>query len=460
MGIMDAQLEALRRCQPIRVTGRVEALRGLMIVANNLPASNGATCHVRTRAGQILPAEVVGFESGKTLLMALGSLEGIAKNDIVSAHQQAQQVGVGDALLGRVINGMGQPIDGKGDIGRSSYYPLLAPVPDALTRRRIDAPLATGVRTIDSLLTVGLGQRVGIFAGTGVGKSVALGMIARYTSADVVVVGLVGERGREVREFLERDLGERGLAKSVVVVSTSDQPPVVRVRAGFVATAVAEYYRDQGLDVLLLMDSVTRLAMAQRQIGLAAGEPPATKGYTPSVFSLLAGLLERSGQSDRGSITGIYSVLVEGDDLDEPIADAVRGILDGHIWLDRKLADRGHYPAICALSSISRVMPDVVDREHQYSAMFIKRLLASYREIEDMVKIGAYTPGGDLELDLAVNMKPRIDAFFQQRVDEALTFAEARAGLMTLIAEANSLRENLGKQAGHSAAQPTRKAVA
>jgi flagellum-specific ATP synthase len=308
--------------------------------------------------------------------------------------------------------------------------------------------LVTGIRSMDLMMTIGGGQRVGIFAGTGVGKSVLLGMIARNTAADVTVVALVGERGREVGDFLRKDLGEEGLRRTVLVVSTSDESPVMRVRACFLATAVAEYFRDLGNDVLLLMDSTTRMAMAQRQIGLAAGEPPATKGYTPSVFALLPRLLERAGHTDRGSITGLYTVLVEGDDINEPISDAVRGILDGHVWLARELANRGHYPAVSVLESISRVMPDLVSAEHLAAAQNVKQVLAVWADIEDLVNIGAYASGSNNEFDVSVEMKPRIDELLRQGIEERAPFAESGEALLVLDAEINALRSRLAGRKG------------
>jgi flagellum-specific ATP synthase len=346
-------------------------------------------------------------------------------------------------MLGAVLDGLGRPIGGRTSFHVEARYPVYREAPPALSRRPIEAPLATGIRTVDALHTVGGGQRMGIFAGTGVGKSVLLGMIARYTAADVIVAALIGERGREVGDFLRKDLGEDGAKRCVMVVSTSDESPVMRVRAGFVATAVAEYFRDLGRDVLLLMDSTTRMATAQRQIGLAAGEPPTTKGFPPSVFSLLPQLLERSGRTAEGTITGLYTVLVEGDDLTEPIADATRGILDGHIWLSRDLANRGHFPAISVNESISRVMTDVVDAEHEKAAMDLRRVLASWHDVEDLVNVGAYAPGANLEFDVAVKIKPAVDLFLQQRVQERAVLADTRRLLIELARQIHVVREQL-----------------
>jgi len=429
---------------PVRVTGRVTELTGLTVAAESLAVPTGAMC--RIEPGNLAPidAQVVGFAGGRTLLMPLSDARGVTAGDPVVSSAAMQQVPVGRRMLGRVVNGLGQTIDGAGPFAVEGQYPVFADPPPALSRRPIDTPLATGIRSIDVMHTIGGGQRVGIFAGTGVGKSVLMGMITRNTTADVTVVALVGERGREVGDFLRKDLGEQGLKRTVMVVSTSDESPVMRVRACFLATAVAEYFRDQGNDVLLLMDSTTRMAMAQRQIGLASGEPPATKGYTPSVFALLPRLLERAGRTERGSITGLYTVLVEGDDINEPISDAVRGILDGHVWLSRDLANRGHYPAVSVLESISRVMPDLVGREHQAAARNVKRVLAVWADIEDLVNIGAYAAGTNAEFDVAVQMKPRIDELLRQEIHEQAPFAESCAALLALDEQIGALGERLG----------------
>jgi flagellum-specific ATP synthase len=375
--------------------------------------------------------------------MPLSSTQGITRGDGVSSSAALQFVPVGRQMTGRVFDGLGRPIDDAGPLTCEAHYPVLSDAPAPLARGRIERPLATGIRSIDALNTVGKGQRVGMFAGTGVGKSVLMGMIARNTSSDVTVVALVGERGREVGDFIRKDLGEEGLRKTVMVVSTSDESPVLRVRACFVATAIAEYFRDQGADVLLLMDSVTRMAMAQRQIGLAAGEPPATKGYTPSVFALLPQLLERAGKTSRGSITGLYTVLVEGDDITEPVSDAVRGTLDGHVWLARKLANHGHYPAVAPLESISRVMPDIVDAEHMEAARQIRAVLAVWEDIEDLVNIGAYAAGANADYDVAVKMKPEIDAFLRQGTHDRSSIGDARERLIELTGRIRALRDKL-----------------
>ena len=380
-----------------------------------------------------LLAEVVGFRDSRVLLMPLGMMEGIKPGSEVVATRSTHHVNGGPELLGRVLDGLGNPLDDRGPLPTHTRYPVNAPPPDSLKRSRITEPLGLGVRSIDGCLTVGRGQRVGIFAGSGVGKSTLLGMIARSTQADVNVIALTGERGREVRDFIEESLGEEGLARSVVVVATSDQPALVRIKASLVATAVAEYFRDQGLDVMLMMDSVTRLAMAQREVGLAIGEPPATRGYTPSVFALLPRLLERSGAGERGSITGLYTVLVDGDDMNEPVADAVRGILDGHIVLSRSLAQQNHYPAVDILQSVSRVMPAVTTLVHRAAAGETRSLLAAYREAEDLINIGAYAEGSNPRIDRARKYIDAIRAFLRQRTDEPAPLAETIAQIQAML---------------------------
>jgi len=444
----------------VLVTGRVIGVTGLTVVAGGLSLPVGSMCRIQRRHGRSIAAQVVGVQRGTgdspvtqrgtgDLLVTLMPLEnplGVAGGDRVTSTTAMQHVGAGRKLLGRIINGLGEVIDGAGPITVEAHCPVYADAPPALDRTPIDTPLATGVRAIDAMTTVGCGQRMGIFAGTGVGKSVLMGMIARHTAADVTVIALVGERGREVGEFIRKDLGEEGRKRAVLVISTSDESPVLRVRACFVATAVAEYFRDRGKHVLLMMDSLTRMAMAQRQIGLAAGEPPTTKGYPPSVFSLMPQLLERSGKTKDGSVTGLFTVLVEGDDINEPISDAARGFLDGHVWLSRDLANRGHYPAVSVLESISRVMNDVVDEEHTGAAIEIRRLLAVWADIEDMVNIGAYAAGSNTEFDAAIRMKPRIDKFLQQAVDRRAEHEDTRAALIALAEEAKSLRGELSER--------------
>jgi flagellum-specific ATP synthase len=418
-----------------RLTARVRQVVGLVIEATGLSVPVGAYCRVHARggAGGLVDAEVVGFRQGRTLLMPCGELRGVAPGDVVECVTLRQAVPVGRQLLGRIIGGAGEPLDDKGPLFATEDYPLYTHAPDPLRRRRISQPMAVGIRSVDGLLTIGAGQRMGVFSGSGVGKSIMLGMIARNTAAEVNVIGLVGERGREVREFLERDLGAEGLARSVVVVATSDRPALMRVRAAHVACAVAEYFRDLGKDVLLMMDSVTRVAFAQREIGLSVGEPPATKGYPPSVFALLPRLLERAGASEKGSITGLYAVLVEADDLGEPISDAVRGTLDGHIVLSRGLANRGHYPAVDVLASVSRVMPDVISKEHRAAAGRAVASMAVYRLNEDLINIGAYVDGSDPEIDAAKRMRNPLNEYLRQDMFERTSFAEARDRLVALF---------------------------
>jgi len=443
---------------PVQVTGRVAEITGLTVIAEGLPLPVGALCVIRPRGGAPIAAQVVGARGDRAVLMTLHDPLGVSVSDRVVSQAGLQYVGVSRRMLGAVLDGLGRPIGGNEVYPIDEHYPVFADAPEALSRGQITTPLATGIRAVDAMHTVGSGQRLGIFAGTGVGKSVLLGMIARYTAADVIVVALVGERGREVGDFIRRDLGEDGMKRSVLVVSTSDESPVLRVRAGFTATAVAEFFRDQGKDVLLLMDSTTRMAMAQRQIGLSAGEPPTTKGYPPSVFSLLPKLLERSGRTAHGSITGLYTVLVEGDDITEPVSDAIRGVLDGHVWLSRDLANRGHYPAVSVLESISRVMPDVVDENHLSAAAAVRRVLAVWTDIEDLVNVGAYAPGANPDFDLAVQMKPQVDAFLRQSIDECASFDVSRDRLLAIAERIESVRRKVG--AGSHAAEGVHESAA
>jgi len=438
----------LRHVQPVGVAGRVRAVRGLTVSVSDFSAPIGANCRI-ARGSRATEARVIGFAGDETLVMPMGAVTGICRGDRVVCSAEEQNVGVSPEMLGRILDGFGRPIDGGGAI-RVDRRMAIWPEPMApMRRRRIAEPLATGVRALDAMLTVGRGQRMGIFSGSGVGKSVLLGMIARYTSADVTVIAMIGERGREVRDFIEKDLGPEGLKRAVVVVSTGDEPPLLRVQGGAVAAAIAEYFRDQGKDVLLLMDSLTRLAMAQRQIGLAAGEPPATKGYTPSVFSLIPQLLERSGRAETGSVTGFYTVLVEADDVVvDPIGDAARAATDGHIHLSRGLANRGHFPAIDILQSVSRVMIDVAEPPHLAAAQKVQSLLAVHEEIEDMVSIGAYQKGASAEYDLAVNMMPMIRRFLAQRTDQRADFAETRKSLMDLREQIDNARHQLARGPG------------
>ena len=363
-------------------------------------------------------------------------MEGVAPGSMVTASDEPFTIAVGEGVLGRVLNGLGEPMDSLGTLNYKTRLPIYANPPSPLNRKAIRTPLPTGIRAIDALITCGRGQRFGVFAGSGVGKSILMGMVARHTAADVNVIALIGERGREVREFIERDLGEEGLKRSVVIAVTSDQPALLRIKGGFAATTIAEYFRDQGLDVMLMMDSVTRLAMAQREVGLAVGEPPTARGYTPSLFAMLPRLLERAGSFNRGTITGLYTVLVEGDDMNEPVADTVRSILDGHIVLSRKLAERGHYPAVDTLLSLSRVMNDVVSPEHLAAAREINRLQAVYKEAEDLINIGAYEKGSNQEIDRALALIELIRKFLQQESSSGASYEET-VNMLIKIAEAS-----------------------
>jgi len=430
----EKDLGTQRSADLVRQNGKVRQVIGVVIESLGPNMAVGETCRISyKRTAEPVLAEVVGFRDNKVLIMPLGEMKGIGAGSDVVALGKPLEIGVGDQLLGRVLDGLGQPIDGKGDIFCERRMEVTAAPPPPLSRKRIVEPLALGVRAIDGPLTCGKGQRIGIFAGSGVGKSTVLGMIARNTAADVNVIALVGERGKEVLDFIERDLGPEGLRRSVVIVSTSDQPALVRIKAAFVAMTVAEYFRDQGLDVTFMMDSVTRFAMAQREVGLAIGEPTTTRGYTPSVFALLPRLLERAGTSERGTITGLFSVLVDGDDMNEPVADAVRSILDGHIVLSRQLASANHYPAIDLLQSVSRVMPDVVSKEHYASASALRDVLATYREAEDLVNIGAYVPGSNPRVDVALAKIDRARAFLQQGIYETAVYDESVAALASVV---------------------------
>jgi len=411
----------------IRLDGKVSNVVGLVIEASLPDAAMGELCQIHTKRGEIIRAEIVGFKGDKVLLMPLDQTVGIAPGSRVERSPTPLYVEVGPELLGRVIDGLGNPIDGKGPIFADKRQAVYNDPPNPLTRDRIHDILATGIRSIDGLVTIGRGQRVGIFAGSGVGKSVLLGMIARYTEAEVNVIALIGERGREVREFIERDLGSEGLKRSVVVVATSDQAAMVRVKGALIATAISEYFRDQGRDVMLLMDSLSRVAMAQREIGLAVGEPPTTKGYTPSVFALLPRLLERAGTAQRGSITGLYTVLVEGDDMDEPISDASRAILDGHIVLSRRLATRGQYPAIDVNQSISRLRTEVVSDKQRDQSQAILEMLADYSDSEDMINIGAYVAGSNPSVDKAIDKIDDIRNFLKQDMRDSAPFEDTMA---------------------------------
>ncbi len=442
----EAYYQALAEVPLFVRSGRVTQVIGLTIEAQGLHAQIGQLCYIVSEDGKTeTPAEVMGFRDNRTLLMPLGEMQGIGPGNMVRDSGSLFTVPVGEVLLGRVLNGLGEPIDGKGPIHASAAYPAAGAAPPPLGRLPITMPLETGVRAIDGFLTVGKGQRIGIFAGSGVGKSTLMGMIARQSKADISVIALIGERGREVQEFIERDLQAEGLARSVVVVSTSDQPALVRLKGAWVATAIAEYFRDQGNDVTFMMDSVTRFAMAQREIGLAIGEPPAMKGYTPSVFALLPKLLERTGTGERGTITGFYTVLVESDDLTEPITDTVRSILDGHIVLSRDLAAQNHYPAIDVLESVSRVMPAITDDAHRAATSQLRDLLATYNKASDLINIGAYAKGSSPAIDQAIALMPDILAFLRQKATEPTPYQDTLNNIksiaqaqLQMIAERNN----------------------
>ena len=419
----------------IQANGKVTNIVGLVIEAQGPVSRLGTICDIYTKGdSHKISAEVLGFKDNKVLLMPLAEIRGIGPGCPIVAREQRAVIPVGPGLLGRVIDGLGNPIDNKGPIPAEHEYPIYGTPINPLSRKRISKPLDLGIRAINGLLSVGCGQRLGIFAGSGVGKSVLLGMIARKTAADVNVIALIGERGREVNEFIEKELGKEGLKRSVIVVATSDHLPLIRMRGAFIATAIAEFFRDQGRHVNLMMDSVTRFAMAQREIGLALGEPPTTKGYTPSVFTLLPKLCERAGTSaNRGTITGLYTVLVEGDDTNEPIADALRAILDGHINLTRDLATQNHYPAIDVLSSISRVMDDIINPEQRRYANQLKETLATYRKAEDLINIGAYVAGSNPKIDYAIEMIEKINRYLKQEIDETTPFDESISQLAQLF---------------------------
>lgn len=438
MNFIQAAMRQVGETDPCRVTGRITAMRGLTAHVSDFPMPVGALVRVEPRRAQGDPAfgEVIGSDRAGTMIMLFNATRGLAPGDRVVGVRASQTVSIGPTMLGRVIDAMGRPLDDLGPI-TGTVPRAIDPDPiSALDRAFIHQPLATGVRVVDGMLTAGKGQRLGIFAGPGVGKSTLLGSIARNTNADVSVIALVGERGREVADFIAHALGPEGLAKSVVVVATGDESPLLRIRAAMVATSVAEMFREDGRDVVLMMDSVTRFCQAQRQIGLAVGEPPATKGYTPSVFTTLASLLERAGNVEGGgSITGFYTVLVEGDDVTEPISDAARGILDGHMMLSRKLANRGHYPAVDVLDSVSRVAGDVSTPQHTQARTQIARMLALFSEVEELLNIGAYVRGSNPEYDVAIDFKPRIDALLKQPPDQSAPFEETAKAFVALAVE-------------------------
>lgn len=434
--VFSKYMSAVESLDPIQYQGEIIKSVGLLVESRGPLAGVGELCRVVVpEKGNDVPAEVVGFKNGTTLLFPYDNDSGIKSGMKVIATGKPISAKVGTALLGRVLGPLGEPIDGKGPIHSETEYPIFNTPPHVLKRRRITQALPTGIKAIDGPLTVGKGQRIGIFSGSGIGKSILLGMIAKNTSADVNVIALIGERGREVRDFIERDLGTEGLARSVIVVATSNQAPIARIRGAYIAVAIAEYFRDRGKDVIFMMDSITRFARAQRELGLAIGEPPATKGYTPSVFAILPKLLERSGMSDRGSITGIYAVLVEGDDVNEPISDTVRGVLDGHIVLSRKLAQRNHYPAVDVLASISRLTPYIVSKEHLKAIDKLKQVLAYYYDAEDLIQIGAYVKGTDERIDWAVEKIDRVNGFLRQGLEEGCGFEEVVRDLLSMFEE-------------------------
>ena len=421
---------------PVRRQGRVLQVIGLTIEAEGLSPHLGEICHIYTRAGSSrISAEVVGFREGRFVLMPFGDVQGLTPDSVVFSSGRHFTVPVGNELMGRVVDGFARPIDDKGPLGCAQERNLGGLPPSPLKRSRITQPISTGVQAIDGLLTCGQGQRIGLFSGSGVGKSTLMGMVARHARADVSVIALIGERGREVQDFLQNDLGEAGLRRAVVVVSTSDQPALLRLKGAWVATTIAEHFRDQGLNVLFMMDSVTRFAMAQREIGLAAGEPPTTRGYPPSVFSVLPKLMERTGTSETGTITGFYTVLMEADDPSEPIADTVRSILDGHIYLSRDLANENHYPAIDVLASISRLMPQITTEEHQRAAGQFRSLLAVYRNFRDLLNLGAYVPGTNPDLDSALALLPAMNDYLRQPPGERTTLEDAHRRLTALFAD-------------------------
>ena len=449
------RLGLLRDLDPCQSFGKVTKVVGLIAEGQGIKAPLGSVCYLIPDGADPIPAEVVGFRDGACLFMPYSDMRGIGPGSLIQNASTPPHMPVGNAMLGRAVDAFGAPLDGLGALTPDAFAPLHREPPNPLQRPRIDQPLDVGVRSINSLLTLGKGQRVGIMAGSGVGKSTLLGMMARNTKADVNVIALVGERGREVVEFMERDLGPEGMARSVLIVATSDKSPLIRMRAAYAATAVAEFFRDQGKDVLLMMDSVTRFAMAGREVGLAAGEPPTRGGYTPSVFAHLPQLLERAGKSPQGSITGIYTVLVDGDDFTEPIADATRSILDGHIVLTRDLADMGHYPAIDVLQSISRLRNDIVPEHAQVDSRKLLRHMATFKKVEDMVNIGAYQRGTNAEVDTAISMVGPINGFLRQLVAENEPLDSALTKLHALVNDgaAPPSLQQVGQQAGQQAQQ-------
>jgi len=433
MSLLSPYFQIIEKVDTISLEGKVVEVVGSVVESHGPSASLGELCYIYSSNKKPIRAEVVGFREKRLLLMPVEDMQGISSGNIVKATGHPLSIRVGEELLGRVVNGLGQPIDGKGIIKSAEERSIYHLPPSPLRRREVTEPLGTGIRAIDGLITFGRGQRIGIFSGSGVGKSFLLGRIARFSQADVNVIALIGERGREVQDFIKKVLGEEGLRKSVIVAVTSDQPALLRVKGAFVATTIAEYFRDRGLDVLLMMDSVTRFAMAQREIGIAIGEPPATKAYPPSVYSLLPRLLERAGSFTTGSITGLYTVLVEADDMDEPVSDAVRSILDGHIVLSRTLASKNHYPAIDVLNSISRLMVDIVSVEHRQAAGKLRKVLAVYKEAEDLINIGAYVKGSNQDIDYALRYIDTVNSYLRQDLEEFTPYQESVARLLKMF---------------------------
>lgn len=449
-------LDQIQNAQPASLSGSVVETAGMMATIADFPAPVGALVEFSSTQAASAPllGEVVGFRGRLTMVSPYGNLTGIQRGRRVRMIRSSQTLPVGDSLLGRVVNAMGETIDGRPKPALPHRVGHDNEAPDPFKRPRIDSQLSTGVRAIDGMLNCGKGQRLGIFAGSGVGKSTMLGMMARYSSADVIVIGLVGERGREVNEFIQRDLGPQGLARSVVVVATSNEPPLMRLQAASTATSIAEHFRDAGKEVLLMIDSVTRTALASRELGLAAGEPPTTRGFPPSTFALLPRLVERAGKTERGSITAFYSVLVEGDDPNEPIADTMRGLLDGHVWLSRKIAARGVYPAIDITQSLSRLMSEIASTEHQEAALLIRQLISALEENEDLISIGAYRAGSNRMVDVAIALRDDIKKFLGQSMKEVATSEESIAALIGLANRAKALTAAAASHAAPQAAAP------
>ncbi len=447
-GLFQEEIALIDSNDTFVLRGRVRRVVGLTAELADLPVAVGAVCRIESGRACNVEGEVIGFKSHNAVMMPYGSTEGLKAGDLVRSAGESQSIVVSPDLLGRILDGRGKPRDGRGAVLGGRRVSIHRTPPDPLGRDRIMHPLGTGIRSIDGMMTLGRGQRVGIFSGSGVGKSVLLGMIARYTDADINVIALVGERGREVREFIEKDLGHEGLKRSVVVVATGDEPALLRVKAALAATTIAEHFREQGMHVMLIMDSVTRMAMALREIGLSAGEPPTTRGYPPSVFAALPRVLERSGCNAGGSITGIYAVLVESDDINEPVGDACRGILDGHIWLSRELASQHHYPAISVLDSVSRLAGDVCDQEHREAVGEIRSVMATYRRSEDLINIGAYTRGSNADIDRAIEMVNPVREYLRQGMEEPATFEQARGRLLALAERARRLSTQARSAAG------------